>query len=338
MTEPGEAVNIAPFNAHSGRGQLPQGEEWAQTTVVVLGLDEIGFSEADALLDLGARVHVVALEDSDVARDRAAVLEALDAHVSWDGVLPTCDLVFVGGAVAATSPLIAEALARGVPMWADIDLAWNLDGGRTPWLGVTGPESAQAALALESILVCAGLRTSAVGAGLRPIIETCLDDETYDVLAVRLDATQLHWMSPISFHSACVTGVNADDDLSDVAKVYDQVQQCAVYRVEEPATETMVEEADVVEGARAIGITCTVPAISMLGVVDGLLVDRAFIPQRYDSALELVSVSAWGDLPAVAALAAAALARSVPVPPTAVRVGLSEDKRKEMVPISGEER
>jgi UDP-N-acetylmuramoylalanine--D-glutamate ligase len=87
----------------------------------------------------------------------------------------------------------------------------------------------------------------------------------------------------------------------------------------------MVEDAEVVEGARAIGFTLGIPGLSMLGVVDDLLVDRAFIEQRRDSALELAKLS---DItPAVPhnvanALAAAALARSYGVTPAAVRDGL----------------
>ena len=87
----------------------------------------------------------------------------------------------------------------------------------------------------------------------------------------------------------------------------------------------MVEEAEVVEGARAIGFTLGTPGLSMLGVVDDLLVDRAFIEQRRDSALELAKIA---DIHPAAphnvanALAAAALARSYGVPATAVRDGL----------------
>jgi UDP-N-acetylmuramoylalanine--D-glutamate ligase len=88
----------------------------------------------------------------------------------------------------------------------------------------------------------------------------------------------------------------------------------------------MVEEADVVEGCRAVAFTTVTPAVSMLGVVEGLLVDRAFIAERKDSAAELASVS---DLGAVAprhmvanALAAAALVRAYGVEPAAVRKGL----------------
>jgi len=88
-----------------------------------------------------------------------------------------------------------------------------------------------------------------------------------------------------------------------------------------------VEEAEVVEGARAIGFTLGTPGLSMVGVVDDLLVDRAFIEQRRDSALELAKIS---DITPAAphnvanALAAAALARSYGVPAIAVRDGLRQ--------------
>ena len=317
MTESVDRTTSMPIS------RLPQGQEWAQTRVAVIGLDDIGFSEADVALDLGAQVDVVAVEDSDIVRARAKLLETLGARVLWDDILPACDLVLVGGNVSLLCPAVTQALAAGLPLWSDIDLAWSLDAGKTPWLGLAGPGSIDAALALESILAHNQSRASAVGAGLRPILETTLDSETYDALVVRLDAAQLRWMSTVSFHSACVLGVGAGDDVGDVAKVYNQVQHSCVYVVEDPATQSLVEEADVVEGARAIGLTCSVPAISMLGVVDDLLVDRAFIPQRNDSALELVKVSALGDISVLCALGAAVLARSFGVSAMAVRAGLT---------------
>jgi UDP-N-acetylmuramoylalanine--D-glutamate ligase len=86
----------------------------------------------------------------------------------------------------------------------------------------------------------------------------------------------------------------------------------------------------VVEGCRAIGFTLGVPAVSMLGVVDDVLCDRAFVAERRTSAAELgtlddVRTATGGTLAphAVAnALAAAALARAHGVPPVAVREGL----------------
>src|SRR5699024_5760638 len=89
--------------------------------------------------------------------------------------------------------------------------------------------------------------------------------------------------------------------------------------------EQLVRAADVAEGCRAIGFTLDVPAPGMLGVVDGVLADRAFVPQRQTSAAQLASVD---DLPSPAphvvanALAAAALARAQGVSANAVREGL----------------
>ena len=90
----------------------------------------------------------------------------------------------------------------------------------------------------------------------------------------------------------------------------------------------MVEDADVVEGARAIGFDLGVPGPSDLGVVDGILVDRAFLDDRRNSALELTTLVELRDLglaaPHVVAniLAAAALARSLEVTPAAIREAL----------------
>jgi UDP-N-acetylmuramoylalanine--D-glutamate ligase len=88
-------------------------------------------------------------------------------------------------------------------------------------------------------------------------------------------------------------------------------------------------EAEVVEGCRAIGFTLGVPAPSMLGLVDEVLADRAFVEQRQSSAAELGTLrDLQGDAPSIAphyvanALAAAALARAYGVGPLSVRDGL----------------
>ena len=91
-----------------------------------------------------------------------------------------------------------------------------------------------------------------------------------------------------------------------------------------------MENADVVEGARAIGVTLGAPSVSQFGVVEGLLVDRAFVENRARQAVALAHVSdlsgAYGPHPSAAALsdalAAAALARAYGVEPEAVEAGL----------------
>jgi UDP-N-acetylmuramoylalanine--D-glutamate ligase len=102
-----------------------------------------------------------------------------------------------------------------------------------------------------------------------------------------------------------------------------------VYNVEDPVTEQLVRDADVVEGCRAIGFTRDVPRVSEVGIVEEVLVDRAFLEERRTSALELTTLHALDEAglsaPHVVAdvLAAAALARAVGVAPRDVRDALA---------------
>ncbi len=115
------------------------------------------------------------------------------------------------------------------------------------------------------------------------------------------------------------------DYAADKGRIYRGVQQACVYNVADPETERLVREADVAEGARAVGFTLGMPSVGMVGVVDDLLVDRAFIAERQSSAAELCTVA---DLASPAphvvanALAAAALARAHGISQAAVRDGL----------------
>ena len=326
---------------------------WPQATVVVAGLGTSGFAAADGLLDLGA--HVVVLDESDnpANTEKATVLEMLDATVRLGpgatATLPAeADLVVTSPGWRPSAPLLAQAALRGVPVWGEVELAWrmSLPDRQVPWLAVTGTNGKTTTVGmLESMLTAAGLRTSAVGNVGRPIVEAVLDEVSYDVLAVELSSFQLHWTNSLSLHSAAVLNLAPDhlewyadaagwppgatDPMAayaaDKARIYSRVTHSCVYNVADSASEHMVEDAEVVEGARAIGFTLGIPGPSMLGVVDDLLVDRAFIAQRRDSAVELAKLAdvvPYAPHNVENALAAAALARSFGVPPTAVARGL----------------
>jgi len=326
---------------------------WSQATVVVAGLGTSGFAAADGLLDLGANIVVLDESDSQANSEKATVLEMLDATVrlgpgATATLPPEADLVVTSPGWRPSAPLLAQAALRGVPVWGEVELAWrmSLPDRQVPWLAVTGTNGKTTTVGmLESILTAAGLRTSAVGNVGRPIVEAVLDEVSYDVLAVELSSFQLHWTNSLSLHSAAVLNVAPDhlewyadaagwppgvaDPMAaytaDKARIYARVQHSCVYNVADPLTERLVEEAEVVEGARAIGFTRGIPAPSMVGVVDDLLVDRAFIPQRRDSAVELAKLAdvvPYAPHNVENALAAAALARSFGVPPTAVAEGL----------------
>jgi UDP-N-acetylmuramoylalanine--D-glutamate ligase len=112
-------------------------------------------------------------------------------------------------------------------------------------------------------------------------------------------------------------------------RVYERTRLACVYNVEDPVTEALVREADVVEGCRAIGFTRGIPRVSEVGIVEEVLVDRAFLDARQTSALELTTLHALDEAglsaPHVVAdvLAASALARALGVEPRAIRDALA---------------
>ncbi|MER6996282.1 UDP-N-acetylmuramoyl-L-alanine--D-glutamate ligase [Streptomyces sp. NPDC000410] len=317
-------------------------QDWQGRRVTVAGLGVSGIPAARVLHGLGAVVTVVNDGDDERARAQAADLEAVGITVRLgDGAtLPEgTELIVTTPGWQPDKPLFQAAAAAGVEVWGDVELAWRLRGrdGRkaAPWLAVTGTNGKTTTVRmLASILEAAGLKTAAVGNIGVSLLDAVLGDETYDVLAVELSSYQLHWAPSLRAHSAAVLNL-APDHLdwhgsmeayaADKGRIYEGNTVACVYNAADPATEDLVREADVEEGCRAIGFTLGTPGPSQLGVVDGILVDRAFVANRQKQAQELAEVS---DVTPAAphnianALAAAALARAFGVEPRAVRDGL----------------
>ncbi|HAN70749.1 MAG TPA: UDP-N-acetylmuramoyl-L-alanine--D-glutamate ligase, partial [Actinobacteria bacterium] len=122
---------------------LDRGSDWSAWAVTVAGIGIAGYSCADALMQLGANVTVVDAGDSERQRERAEILRALDATVllGHDGPLPKAtDLLVVSPGLPPSHPLIHEALALGIPVWGELELAWRLrdPDSAAAWLCVTG--------------------------------------------------------------------------------------------------------------------------------------------------------------------------------------------------------
>ncbi|MGI8576408.1 MAG: UDP-N-acetylmuramoyl-L-alanine--D-glutamate ligase [Nocardioidaceae bacterium] len=316
---------------------------WPQARVAVAGgLGVSGFAAADALLQLGAHVAVLDDSASDQAREKATLLEILGADVRMGpgstAILPAdVDLVVSAPGLPTTTPVLVAAAARGLPVWSEVELAWRLRdlARKTPWLCVTGTNGKTTTVQmLDAILRADGLRSVAAGNVGTPLCEVVMDPQRFDAVAVELSSQQLHATRSISARAAVVLNVapdhiawhgNLERYVAAKARIYHNCQVACVYNREDPTTRRMVEEAEVVEACRAIGFTLGVPAIGMLGLVDDVLADRAFVEGRERNAAELARVA---DVPTGAphnvanALAAAALARAHGVSAGAVRRGL----------------
>ncbi|NMR20609.1 UDP-N-acetylmuramoyl-L-alanine--D-glutamate ligase [Cellulomonas fimi] len=314
--------------------------------VVVAGLGVSGRAAAEALAERGARLETV--DAADPAAD-AADAGAFVAARGLDGVA----LVVASPGWAPANPLLAGAVARGVPVWSEVELAWRLraeraDGsGPAPWLAVTGTNGKTTTVGmLESILRADGAHTLAVGNVGTPVLQAATDP-TLDVLAVELSSFQLHFTHSMSAQAAAVLNV-APDHLdwhgtfeayaADKGRIYERAQVACVYNAADPRTERLVRDADVVDGALAVGFTLAMPTVGQLGLVEDVLVDRGFMTRRHTHAAELATLAdlahlgsadaadpRTGSVPphvVADALAAAALALAHGVRPAAVAPGL----------------
>ncbi len=338
----GQGLNRSEDTASSADACL----RWVGQRVTVAGIGVAGFAAANALLARGASVTVCDQAAGDQQCDRAGVLEILGAQVRLGQPLTVgdeVDLLVVSPGLPPSAPVIRHALARSVPVWGELELAWQLRGeAAAPWLLVTGTNGkTTTTLMLASILAAAGRRTAAVGNIGDSLVEAVTSGTNFDVLAVEVGAPQLPFVHSLSPLAAVCLNVAPDhidhfgsfyDYAAAKARIYERVERARVYNVDDPATERMVEEAETARlglargsGARAIGFTLGIPRRSMLGIVDEVLVDRAFVSNSSTPATELATVA---DVHPSAphnvanALAAAALARAYGVPAAAVGEGL----------------
>ena len=317
---------------------------WREVRAVVFGLGVSGFSVADTLAELGAKTLVVA-EKAEV--DLLDILDVIGVpHLTGEAAkgVPVevldfqPNVIVVSPGVRPQHELLAWAESQSIAVWVDIDLAWRLRDKTerlAHWFTVTGTNGKTTTVQLlTAMLNDGGIKAEACGNIGKPILDAIRDPEGFDALVVELSSFQLHYLGQIFPFSSAVLNL-ADDHLdwhggfdeyrTAKAKVYENTIASCVYNVMDKATESMVENADVVEGARAIGFTLGIPTRSQVGYVEDILCDRAYLDDRANSALEIASLEDIREIGVMTphlmanVAAAAAMARSAGVEPDRIR-------------------
>ncbi|ANJ27264.1 UDP-N-acetylmuramoyl-L-alanine--D-glutamate ligase [Agromyces aureus] len=326
--------------------------EWSGLRVLVLGAGVTGFAVADTLAELGAEVLLAATGVDD---DRARILDVIGVRVlrhPLDAVPEEVaafapELVVASPGFHPDNAVLEWAAATGVPVWGDIELAWRVRDkvNAAEWILVTGTNGKTTTTQLAATLLAAnGLRAAPCGNIGVPVLDAVRDPGGFDVLVVELSSYQLHAL-PIegagALHSLASVCLNVADDHLDwhgsadayraaKAKVYANTRVACVYNRADDATRRMVEEAEVEDGARAIGFGLDTPGPSDFGVVEGILCDRAFLEDRHSTALEIITVDELEPrglgAPHIVAniLAASALVRAAGVPVGVIHDALGE--------------
>nr|WP_308259356.1 UDP-N-acetylmuramoyl-L-alanine--D-glutamate ligase [Pseudonocardia sp. H11422] len=297
-------------------------DELAGRRVLVAGAGISGLAVAEALVAAGARVTVT--DD-----DPASLAELPAGAEPGDGAIPDgTSLIVTSPGRRPDHPLVATAAAAGIELIGEPELAWRLGAARPEppvWLAVTGTNGKTTTVGmLAAILRAAGLDAVACGNIGYPVVSAVCAG--HRVLAVELSSFQLHWSPSVRPAAGCVLNI-AEDHLDwhggmpayAAAKAGALTGPFAVAGVDDPAAAALLATSP---AAHRVGVTLGEPGPDQLGVVDGMLVDRAF----GDGPVPLIDagrVCPGGPPGLTDALAAAALARAHGVSADAVRAGLA---------------
>ncbi|MGC7100513.1 UDP-N-acetylmuramoyl-L-alanine--D-glutamate ligase [Amycolatopsis lurida] len=307
--------------------------ELAGRRVLVAGAGVTGKSVVTALLGLGAEVTV-----TDGNAERLAELDGLGAALAPGLTEPPegTALVVTSPGWRPTAPLLVAAAAAGVEVIGDVELAWRIgqDLPEPPvWLAVTGTNGKTTTVGmLESILRAAGADAVACGNVGYAVLDAVLAG--HRVLAVELSSFQLHWSNSLAPRASVVLNLAEDHidwhgSMAEYAAAKGKIHQHSATVVHNSLDEWSVRLAAAYapEHATPVGIGVDTPRPGELGVVEDLLVDRAFVADPVHSAEELGALSdvrPAGAHNVLNALTAAALARAYGVPADAVAKGLRE--------------
>jgi UDP-N-acetylmuramoylalanine--D-glutamate ligase len=293
--------------------------EFAHKKILVLGAGVTGTSVARFLQASGAKVTL-----TDDNSENAVKPDQVD--------LTNFDAVVISPGWRQDHPLVSQILSSPVELLNEIDIAWNLRSVRAPhqkWVALTGTNGKTTTVEMTAaILQAAGINAVACGNVGDTVIDAVDRDNPYDVLVLELSSFQLHWAQEASFTAAAILNI-ADDHLDwhGSFEAYAQAKFSILDRCEIAILNA--DDGPVVLGAnrfagRKVFFSLDTPAPGEIGVVEELLIDRAFVadPQEASMICELIDIVPTVPHNVSNALAAAGLALALDVPHTAIQKAL----------------
>ena len=294
--------------------------------ILVLGAGVTGLASARALIARDAQVTIV--DDTVTTDNEFSILKPSADNVS------DFDFVLISPGWQESHPLIQKAQATRVTLLNEIDLAWAIKEERSPgqkWLALTGTNGKTTTVEMTAAALRAGgVHAVACGNVGKTVIECVEGTEAYDVLVLELSSFQLHWLERAEFVASAI--LNIADDHTDWHGSFESYAQAKISILDRSMTAILNgDDKEVVArtthwNGRKVFYSLDTPGPGEIGVVEELLVDRAFVsdPQEASMIAEVVDVKPTVPHNVSNALAAAGLARTVGVSHEAIGTALSE--------------
>lgn len=288
---------------------------WESKRVLVLGAGVTGNAVAKILTSHGAFVDLV--DENPNVHSAFTVLKPNSIEIS------DYSAVVISPGWRRDHILILDAIAAGIEILNEIDIAWRIAQEICPnqkWLALTGTNGKTTTVEMAAaMLQHAGLNAIACGNVGNTVIEAVTHSDAFDFLILELSSFQLHWMKEARFICAAILNI-ADDHLDwhgsfeEYCNVKFSILDRAEHAILNGEDPEIVLRANRFQGPKSF-FSLGTPAPGELGVVEDLLVDRAFVSDPQEASMIAALKDIQPTLPhsVLNALAAAALARSVNV-------------------------
>ena len=262
----------------------------------------------------------------DYLKSKGATVISVDEKVQGDGIKHTLekkDLVGVGLAIVSPGwrvdhPLISLVREAGIELISEIDLAWKVKQQICPnqrWIALTGTNGKTTTVQmLESMLIESGINAKACGNLGYTAIEAVVNSRA-DILALELSSFQLEWSNLAHFEAGAI--LNIAEDHIDWHQSFEKYL-AAKLKISQLADLVILNKDDqhLAKNGKTLSkpitwISLQVPSKGEIGLVENLIVDRAFIKDDAEALFEISDVTPSVGHNVSNAMAAATLARSV---------------------------
>ena len=298
--------------------QQPTLPEILSEPIAIIGAGVTGKSVAKFLDDRGANYQLF-----DEKAGEGVANELGSQRFSWAVVSPGW---------RKGHPLIAELLSRGTLLISEIDFAWVIKSEVNPtqrWIALTGTNGKTTTVQMvESIFRAANLAGRACGNVGNSVVQTLGEDPSLEVLALELSSFQIDWSEFPTF--AAVAILNIAEDHIDWHGGFDGYANAKLKLLQQ--TDTAVLNAldpEIVNrsagwNGRRVLFSLDTPRPGEIGLVENLLVDRAFVasPEAAESFAELVDIKPSVPHNVLNAMAAAGLSLAIGISHEAVNEGV----------------
>ncbi|NBQ35494.1 MAG: UDP-N-acetylmuramoyl-L-alanine--D-glutamate ligase [Actinobacteria bacterium] len=284
---------------------------------LVIGAGVTGRASHEALIKFGAQSKLF----DERVDNTIDVVNKIPEHI---------ELAIVSPGWRTDHPIIKKLKASGVKLLSEIDFAWLVKQILAPnqqWVALTGTNGKTTTINMvESIFKAAKINGIACGNVGETVIAAVCANDPFDYLAIELSSFQLQWSDLPEYTAAAV--LNIAEDHIDWHGSFEAYAQ-AKLKLLKQSKKTILNKSDPelvrrISSESIVWFSLDTPNAGELGVVENLLIDRAFSPSISEAIeiSELVDITPTVPHNILNALAASALALSIGIEYEDIKLGL----------------